>query len=182
MRRLVSAFRLALPAACAALCTAASAAPAYEIVLASGGRMTASSRPLMAMGKVSFLDESRRPVSLSSTQVDVEATRARLGGTQASGKVWDEKALSKLDASRVQYYGEGGPDVAVTEPEQPGSAAKADGENASASERLRAQIEGLSQQIRTLPTTDRTRSMMVIRQLELQEELTRIQSTPPARG
>ena len=180
MRHLVVALRLVLPAACAALwCSTAAAGPSYEVVLASGARVTASSRPLVAMGKVSFLDEARRPVSLPSTAVDVEATRARLGGTQASGKVWDEKSLAKLDASRIQFYGDQPADGATP---SEAAATTAKDEDSSPAERLRAQIDGLSEKIRTLPTSDRQRSIMVIRQLELQQELTRILTTPPARG
>jgi len=154
----------------------------YEVVLASGARVVASSRPLVAMGKVSFLDESRRPVTLPSTAVNVEATRARLGGTQSAGKVWDEKAVRKLDSSRVQYYG--GEQAAPAQEPEAAAALGADGpdELLSPAERLRGQIDGLNAKIRVLPTSDRSRSMMVIRQLELQQELTRLLTTPAQRG
>ena len=183
MRRLIVQLRASLPAACAAMLALPASAAGYEVVLASGARVVASSRPLVAMGKVSFLDESRRPVTLPSTAVNVEATRARLGGTQSAGKVWDEKALRKLDSSRVQFYG-GEQAAPAREPETSAAALGDDGpaELRSPAERLRGQIDGLSEKIRVLPTSDRSRSMMVIRQLELQQELTRLLTTPAQRG
>jgi hypothetical protein len=186
MRHLKSCARVLLPAACAALVAAPASAAGYEVVLVGGARVVATSRPLVAMGKVSFLDEGRRPVSLPSTVVDVEATRARLGSAQPAGKVWDEKALRR-DASRIQFYGEGGAVAAEPETDSgadvaPTSDLARNAGDMSPAERLRAEIDGLNGKIRVLPTSDRTRSMLVIRQLELQQELTRVLTTPAERG
>jgi hypothetical protein len=182
VRSLSVAIRLALPLAGVLASAAASAAPAYAVILASGVRLAATSRPLLAMGKVSFLDESRRPVTLPTSDVDVEATRAALGSTSSPTQVWDAKSLTKV-AHGVQFYGEKvetviAPDGTEVVPES----ANVKPEDQTQAEHLRTEIEDLNSKIRVLPTSDRTRSMLVIHQLELQEELSRVLSRPADRG
>lgn len=162
------------------LAAPAGAAP-YEVVLASGERVAASSRPLMALGKVSFLDESRRPVTLSTAAVNVEATRANLSDIPKAGKVWDEKALAKLDSQKVQFYGDDMGSPAEATEARRGEPTPLDSDK-SPMERLRSRIDTLGEKIRVLPTTDRDRSLMVIQQLELQQELSRLLDQPAPRG
>lgn len=168
-------------AALALLATPSLANPTYEVVLVSGARVTATSRPLVALGKVSFLDVNRRPVTLSSSDVDVEATRALMPGTSGSGKVWTEKSLSRRDRGGIQFYGDA-PEPEVSADRTDIAASAPGGADLAPVERLRARIDTLGEKIRTLPTSDRGRSIMVIQQLELQQELSRLLDVPPARG
>lgn len=152
----------------AALATTVAAAPGYQVVLASGARVSASSRPVIAMGKVSFLDENRRPTTIPAAMVDVPATRAARPAERSTPRVWNATTVSQLRGVRVQYYGE--------------AAAPSDDSSATPAERLRSQIEGIEGRIKSLPTSDRQRSMLVTQQRELQEELARVLTSPTSRG
>lgn len=153
----------------AALATTVAAAPGYQVVLTSGARVSASSRPVIAMGKVSFLDENRRPTTLPAAMVDVPATRAARPAERSTPRVWNAATVSQLKGARVQFYGEA-------------PAASDDDASATPAERLRSRIEGIEGRIKSLPTSDRQRSMLVTQQRELQEELARVLTSPTSRG
>lgn len=171
-------FRLALSGFVALAAVPASAQP-FQVFLTSGASIVATSRPLVALGKVSFLDENRRSVTLPVNVVNVDATKQAAGRVTSTGRVWDDKALTKLKGAKVQFYGDD-PGTPATAAEETADAAQPD-DGKTPAERLRGEIDALNAKIGTLPTSDRQRSMLVIRQLELQEELSRM-LTSPRRG
>lgn len=154
----------------------------YEVVLSDGSSVAAATRPLIAMGKVSFLDASNRAVTLSAQVVDIEATRSKLGAPASHSQTWTDRSLARVKGN-VQIVGESeglpNPPESVSE-----GAAAAEAESDSAfmteAERLRNEIQLLSAKIQPLGPKDRQRTLLTLRQLELQQELSRILRPPVA--
>ena len=166
----------------ACLAAPAEAQPRYPVFLANGAQIIATSRPIIAMGLVSFLDESHRAATIPVAKVDVKATR------QAAGAPPRPKAPANVPAHAggvgPQYYDDALPDpAALTEDGKASPLAKPApaGEVMTTADRLRAQIDGIGAKVKDLPTSNRERSMLVIQQLELQEELSRILTAPVGR-
>lgn len=91
---------LTLTALAAVFALAAPAAAGHEIVLTDGTRVAASSRPVIALGRVNFHDVNGRSRSLSASLVDLEQTRAALrrNGEQAR-TVWTAADLEQARGS-----------------------------------------------------------------------------------
>jgi len=176
IRRHRQALRGLVPATAFALLAASASADRFPVVLANGTVMEASSRPFIGMGQVSFLDLQGRPQALASARVDVAATRqaTRVGGAQS--RVWTGDRMSALRGG-VQFVGEASGD----EPAE-STDATAPVEIGSDVDRLRDRISQIDVQIRALPTKDRQRTLLIVQQLELQEELMRRMSVPADRS
>ena len=144
---------------------------AYEVVLADGSIVPASTRPLIAMGKVSFLDGANRSCTLPVQRVDLDATRARIGASAPRGRMWDERAIRSV-RGRIQIVGES----EIVEETSAGAEAPSAVELAdmTQAERIRGEIDRLDDVIRPLAAKDRQRTVLMLRQLELQDELSRI--------
>jgi hypothetical protein len=172
----VALIALSLAIAVPAASPSPSDASAYAVVLADGSIVPASTRPLIAMGKVSFLDGNNRSRTLPVQRVDVEATRARSGSSAPRGRTWDERAISAV-RGRIQVVGEseGVDDALPGEDQAPSGVELADMTQA---ERIRSEIDRLGAQILPLAPKDRQRTVLMLRQLELQQELSRILHSP----
>ena len=152
----------------------------YEVVLTDGTSVAAATRPLIAMGKVSFLDAGNRAVTLSAQSVDIEATRSKLGAPASRSQTWTDRSLAKVKGN-VQIVGES---EGTPEPEEgatEGAAStEADPAFMTEAERIRSEIQTLSAKIQPLGPKDRQRTLLTLRQLELQQELARILRPPVA--
>ena len=114
---------LATTALIATLFAAAPAQAGHEVVMQDGRRIAASTRPIIALGRVNFHDAQGRAISLSATAVNLPATRQALRrelGPMSSG-VWTAERLA-ANKVRVQVLG--------------GSSANADGADADDAESM----------------------------------------------
>lgn len=168
----VALLALSLATALPAASLPPSGAAAFAVVLADGSVVPASTRPLIAMGKVSFLDDHNRSRTLPVQSVDVDATRARSGSTASRARTWDQRAIRTV-RGRIQIVGEsdGVDGAAPAGDETPSAAEMADMTQA---ERIRSEIDRLGAQILPLEPKDRQRTILMLRQLELQQELSRL--------
>ncbi len=164
--------------------TASPASAGYSVILATGNRIAATSRPVLAMGLVSFLDESHRPTTLPVAAIDVEATR-RAAGEPPRARPSARAAARTGTGVGPQFYDDTLPDPDTLDEDgnllYPRDRTVPDVEPVTKADRLRAEIQGITEKVKDLPTSNRERSMLVIRQLELQEELSRMLTAPVGR-
>ena len=159
---------------------ARSTPPAYAVVLKSGEVVQATTRPLIALGKVSFLDGASRTRTLTVDAVDLAATRARLDGVRAShSRTWTADQLAKMQGG-IQIVGESEPADGEAKPSS-GSSDGNEENDLSTAAGIRLEIAKLEEQIKPLDPTDRRRTVLMMRQQELRQELQRIAS-PNARS
>ena len=176
----LSALAPAVPARAGTEAALGAATPApYAVVLADGRQLLARSRPLIAMGIVSFLASDGSAVSLSATQVDLTATRARLAQASPQHSVlFDDKAIERT-TGRVQVVD---PSLAAPPPQN----AEAEDRRADEGEKpeaipvgdqvglLRARIEQIDRDLLKIPATDRQATLLASQQRDLQAELSRL--------
>ena len=149
----------------------------YEVVLKDGTSVAAATRPLIAMGKVSFLDGDSRAVALSAQRVDLEATRAKSGSPASRSRTWTDRSLATVKGN-IQVIGESeAPREAADGSASPEQAAVNVADMTEA-ERVRSEIELLGEKIQPLAPKDRQRTLLMLRQMELRQELTRILRPP----
>ena len=138
----------------------------FGVVLADGTEVQAHTRPLIALGKVSFLDASDRQATLPLRAIDLAATRARLGATRlASARTWDQRSLATMHGG-VQFLGQ----------TDTGSAAAASPEDGglTTAETVRNDIQAIEEKIAPLGAQDHQRTILMIHQRELREQLARL--------
>ena len=122
----------------------------YEVVLKDGTSVTATTRPLIAMGKVSFLGADNRSMTLPVQSVNVDATRERLGSSSPRSHTWTDRSLAKVKGS-IQVVGESEAPVAAE-----GGASSGDVKPASETElgdmtqaeRIRYEISALNEKMK----------------------------------
>jgi len=168
-----------LPLLVLVLSAAPASAESFPVVLADGHVVQASSRPFIAMGKVSFLDMQGRPQTLSSSRVNLAATREHAGQAATRSRVWTGATMAKLPGG-VQYVGE--ESEASIDASVEGEATSADTGGSSEIDQLRSRIAQVDAQVQKLSTHDRQRTLLIFQQLELQEELARLLAVPRAYG
>jgi hypothetical protein len=163
---------LTITLASSAVCHAAG----FEVVMKSGAIVAATTRPLIAMGKVSFLDGESRSRTLAVQAIDLEATRARLGSPEPTSRRWDGRSLQSAGGN-IQVVGP----VAATSADEDGDATTRSTddngvslEDMSQVDRLRTEIAQIDKQIKPMNPSDRQRTVLMVRQLELQTELARV--------
>lgn len=177
---------LAAAALAAALATAAPAWAGWQVVLADGRSVAASTRPVIALGRVNFHDANGRAVSLVATEVDVEATRRAVQEEVgvAPPRLWTAERLAASTA-RLQVLGSG-------ESSEEGSSAgpqaeEADGDEAPAvtqatvveqRELIEERIDRLVQQRRSAPAGSPLAQTLDKRAYLLRSELARLRTQP----
>ena len=141
----------------------------FGVVLANGRTIVAVSRPLIAMGQVSFLDGDRRSRTLGLHEVDVAATQARNGAfTVGTAHPWTARALAHLDRHGVQFVGAA-----------PSQASEGSTDGMTDAEKIRSEIDRMNKLMQPLSGTDHQRTVYIMRRQELQEELERVLSPAP---
>lgn len=150
----------------------------YAVVLKDGSSIAAATRPLIAMGKVSFLDGDSRAVALPVQRVDVDATRARIGAPVSRSRTWTDRSIAKVKGN-IQVVGESeAPTVSAADGPSAAEQSAVNIADMTQAERVRAEIDSLGVKMQPLAPKDRQRTLLMLRQLELQQELTRILRPP----
>ena len=160
-----------------AISAAAQPPSPYEVVLKDGSIIAAATRPLIAMGKVSFLDGDSRAVAMSVQRVDVEATRARIGSPTSRSRTWTDRSLATVKGN-IQVVGESEAPAAATDNASDSQQTATTNDGMTEAARVRVEIDSISAKMQPLGPKDRQRTLLMLRQLELQQELTRILRPP----
>jgi hypothetical protein len=163
----------------AAACAAEPASAGYEVVLRDGRLVSASSRPVIALGRVSFHDAEGHGVSLAAREVDLPATRRLLHreGDEGERRVWTRADLA-ASTGHVQVVGGRLPDGGG-EPTAPGTGVASVAElEARQADLLRERLDELESQRRLLSTSDPEAQLLEKRRLVLQSELLRLLRDP----
>ena len=133
------------------LLAAAPARAGHRVVLSDGRSVEASTRPVIALGRVNFHDASGRAVSLRADQVDVEATRRALQSEigVAPPKLWTAERLAHTTA-RLQVLG------SEERAPEPSAAREDDGERSDARATVEQQRDVIERRIAKLQAERRT--------------------------
>jgi hypothetical protein len=169
---------LTLVALAAILCHAAPAAAGHQVVLKDGSRIAASTRPVIALGRVNFNDLDGRSRSLSAATVDLSGTREALRRTSASpvSTVWTAADLEAAH-SRVRLETARSAGAMHAQARAP---AKTSRHRRSATE---AQIDlaqkaliNVETQRRFLKSDDREAGILDLQKIHLQSDLLRLET------
>ncbi len=172
--------RLTLPfaALAAMLYLAGPASASHEIVMKDGSRIAAGSRPVMALGRVSFRDATGRSRSLPAAAVNLPDTReaSRRNGDAPPRTVWTATDLEDAHRS-VRLESARSTGTRLNEPSGPSV------ETRGRSSSTQAQIDVLQDSLdrvrakrRTLKSYDTEAGTLEERKLVLQSELLRLQT------
>lgn len=164
MRPIHAAAVLTSLAVAALLAPLPAAAAGHAVVLDDGTRLAARTKPVMAMGEVSFVAADGALTNIDLHRVDVAATRAANGGSKAatSRRVWTARELEQA-AGRVQVVGT----VESPQPEAPPS----DSEQLAM---VRARIQQLEDALDGLSADDPEAKTILRMQHQLQGEVQRL--------
>ena len=170
---------LAATLACASLAAiaptarAASERHAWSVVLADGTEIQAHTRPLIALGKVSFLDASDRQATLPVRAIDLAATRNRLGANPLSStRTWNQRSLAGVHGG-VQFLGQ----LDASSPGKTAEAIPVEDGGLTTAETVRNQIESIDEKLGPLGPQDHQRTILMMQQRELREQLDRLLSS-----
>lgn len=169
-----------LAALATTFCLAAPASAAqHEIVMKDGSRIPATSRPVIALGRVSFHDVRGRSSSLSAAVVDLTTTREgmRRNGAVQTQTVWTASDLESA-RERVQLQtarAVGSQEQLPAEPTRKGSAVRSS--TKAEMQVIQDALDRVRAQRRLVRGSDDEASILEERKLALQSELLRLQTT-----
>lgn len=174
---------LTLAALAAVFGLVASAAAEHEVVLQDGSRITARTRPVIALGRVNFHDGAGRSRSLSAAVVDLPETRqALLRNGSPTRTVWTSADLEharghvRLESARISGSPADGPPEPVREGSRLRSTTQAQiDEMKNALDRVRAQR-------RLVKGYEKDAEILEERKLVLQTEILRLQTALEIEG
>lgn len=155
---------------------AATASAGHRVVLQDGRVLDASTRPVIALGRVNFHDASGRSVSLPASKVNVAATRDSVDRELVGSRVYTASDLAALRGSvRLETARTANAHLAPerfrpTQDEKPVSM------NAAAAAHFQGRLDRVRERLAELRKDDPEFAILEQQELALQTEVLRLQT------